>query len=196
MPESIDIQNPFREVYEALAPGDQRRALRGAMRREGNRLRLAASGRASAALGNMGGGDFKRNVLVRVYPPRYGAGFMVSVKGRNGKDPKIMHKTRDRRRRGGGVTPGGLKPILMWAEDGTRQRRTGPRRRSLAEPFRTAFTGRRRRNYERTGRRTGAMPRYGFLAWAERTQAAGVERRLFGDFSANLERAARRKGLL
>lgn len=192
MPEATDLKNPFREVYEALDLSDQRKALRGAMRREGNRLRMVVAGRVAASLGNMGGGDFKKNVLVRVYPPRYGAGFMLSVKGRNGHDPKIMHKTRDRRTRSGKVVAGGLKPILMWAEDGTRQRRQGPARRSILEPFRTAFTGRKRRNYERRGRRTGAMPRYGFLAWAERTQTAGVERRLFADFQGNLEKRLRK----
>ena len=36
------------------------------------------------------------------------------------------------------------------------------------------------------------MPRYGFLGWAERTQAEGVERRLFTDFQANLEKRARK----
>ena len=192
MTEATDIKEPFREVFDALDLREQRKALRGAMRREGNRLRTTAAAKAASALGNRGGGDFKRNILVRVYPPKYGAGFMLTVKGRNGHDPKIMHKTRDRRTRSGKVVAGGLKPILMWAEDGTRQRRQGPARRSVLEPFRTAFTGRKRRNYERRGRRTGAMPRYGFLAWAERTQTAGVERRLFADFQANLEKRLRK----
>ena len=188
MADTPDIRNIFGDVYAALDLSEQRKALRGAMRREGNRLRDAAA-KAASGLANRGGGSFKKNIRVRVYPPRYGAGFMVSVKGRNGHDPKIMHKTRDRRRRDGRVVAGGLKPVLMWAEDGTRQRRTGRRRRGESA---LSYYGRKYRRYRRSGRRTGAMPRYGFLGWAERTQAEGVERRLFADFQANLEKRARK----
>lgn len=196
MTEATDIKEPFREVFDALDLREQRKALRGAMRREGNRLRTTAAAKAASALGNRGGGDFKRNIIVRVYPPKYGAGFMLTVKGRNGHDPKIMHKTGDRvRKRDGKRVAGGLKPILMWAEDGTRPRRQG-RRKGSGFGWAVSAYGRRRRDYRRGGRRTGAMPRYGFLSKTEAEQSPGVERRLFDSFRAGVERAAKKKGLL
>ena len=62
MADTPDIRNIFGDVYAALDLSEQRKALRGAMRREGNRLRNAAAAKAASGLANRGGGSFKKNI--------------------------------------------------------------------------------------------------------------------------------------
>jgi hypothetical protein len=44
-----DIKNPFKEVFEALDLKEQRKAMKGAMRREGNRVKRAAVANLSSS---------------------------------------------------------------------------------------------------------------------------------------------------
>ena len=179
----IDLDRPFTEVFRALDLTIQRKALRGAMRREGNRLRKTATSNLSQS--GIGGGtkrSLSSGIYVRVYPDNYGAGFMVSVRPR-GKNKGIHLNRQDLQ-----------KPVLMWAEDGTRQRRIG--RRVSSSLSKSRFTGKKVRQYLRGGANRGKMKRYGFLAKTEEQTAASVEANLFNNFQGNLEKAARRQGLL
>ena len=109
-------------------------------------------------------------------------GFMVSVKphGRH----KGIHLNRQ----------GKEKPVLMWAEDGTRERRAGRRISSFFGKSR--FTGKKIRQYLRGGPRRGKMKRYAYLAKTEQQTADSVETNLFNSLQSNLEKAARKQGLL
>lgn len=184
MSESVrDLNRPFADIYKALDLKDQRKAMRSAMRREGGRLRKAAV----VNLGQSGlGGGTKRSlasgIYVRTYPDRYGLGFMVSVKP-HGKR-KGVHLNRQ----------GKEKPVLMWAEDGTRQRHVGRRIASFFGESR--FTGKKIRQYLRGGASRGKMRRYAFLAKTDAQAASSVEANLFSDLQKNVERAARRQGLI
>lgn len=119
---------------------------------------------------------------MRTYPDRYGLGFMVSVKP-HGKR-KGIHLNRQSKE----------KPVLMWAEDGTRYRKAGRRISSFFGKSR--FTGKKIRQYVRGGANRGKMKRYAFLAKTEQQTADSVETNLFNNLQDNIERAARKQGLI
>lgn len=178
-----DLKTPFKDVYKALDLKDQRKAMRGAMRREANRLRkTAATNLRATGIGNGTRLNLAKGIYARVYPERYGLGFMVSVKPHGKK--RGIHTNRQ----------GMMKPVLLWAEDGTRYRRVGRRTKSFFGKSR--FSGKSVRYYNRSGHSTGRMRRYAFLAKTEAQAAMSIEQNLFGDFRGNLEKAAQKKGLL
>ncbi len=178
-----DITKPFADVYKALDPKDQRKAMRSSMRREGNRLKKAAvDNLGQSGIGKGTKRSLSSGIYVRTYPDRYGLGFMVSVKP-HGKR-KGIHLNRQNRE----------KPVLMWAEDGTRQRHVGRRISSFFGKSR--FTGKKVRQYLRGGANRGKMKRYAFLAKTERQTDDSVEANLFSDLQKTVERAAAKQGLL
>lgn len=168
MDQVIDIEAPFRSVFEALDMKTQRRALRGAMRREGNRLKKTATANLrSSGIGQGTHRQLSKGFIVRVYPARMGAGFMVTVKP-HGK--KGYHLNRQ----------GLEKPVLMWAEEGTNQRKTRSKSKFFVR--------------KRKGHVTGRMRAYRFLTRAE-ASATSVEQNLWTDFQKNLDNALRKQGL-
>lgn len=178
-----NINEPFADIYKALDVKDQRKAMRSAMRREGNRLKKAAvSNLSQSGIGSGTQRSLSSGIYVRTYPDRYGLGFMVSVKP-HGKR-KGIHLNRQSKE----------KPVLMWAEDGTRRRNIGRRVSSFLGKSR--FTGKKIRQYLRGGANRGKMPRYAFLAKTEEQTGESVETNLFADLQKNVERAARKQGLL
>ena len=178
-----DIKRPFLDVYKALDVKTQRKAMKGAMRREGNRLKKAAGANlGSSGIGKGTKRSLSSGIYVRTYPDRYGLGFMVSVKP-HGKR-KGIHLNRQSKE----------KPVLMWAEDGTRYRKAGRRISSFFGKSR--FTGKKIRQYVRGGANRGKMKRYAFLAKTEQQTAESVETNLFNNLQDNIERAARKQGLI
>lgn len=164
-----ELARPFRSVFEALDTREQRKALKSAMRREGNRLKKAAA----ASLQSTGISQGKRQRLskglrVRVYPDRYGAGFMVTTKPYKGKGYHVNRQGKE-------------KPVLMWAADGTKARYTKTK---------TRFFIRRKK-----GHFTGYMPRYAFMWKTEESMAGNIENSLFDEFQKNLDRRLAKKGL-
>lgn len=178
-----DLSKPFADVYKALDMKSQRKAMRSAMRREGNILKKAAvTNLRASGIGQGTRRSLSTGIYVRTYPDRYGLGFMVSVKPHGSR--KGVHQNRQ----------GKDKPVLMWAEDGTRLRRSGRRISSFFG--RSRFTGKSIRQYMRGGASRGRMRRYAFLAETEQQTGASVEGNLFTAFQNNLEKAARKQGLL
>ncbi len=169
MSDRTNISKSFTDLLGALDLKDQRKALRGAMRREGNRLKKTAAAKLrGSGIGQGARQKLSKGIRLRVYPEKYGAGLLVSVKpqGKRG-----FHHNRQ----------GLEKPVLMWAEDGTGHRRTKTK---------TKFFVRKRK-----GHPTGRMKRYGFMRRTEELCADSVGRNLFNDFRKNIERAVRKKGL-
>lgn len=175
MPEdAVNIEAPFRDVFTALDLKAQRKALRGAMRREGNRLKKAAvSNLESSGIGTGTKQRLSRGIMVRVYPERMGAGFMVSVKPWHKKG---YHTNRQ----------GLEKPVLMWAEEGVAKKGAVKRKTRSQSKF---FVRKRK------GHNTGRMRSYRFLARTE-SNATSVEANLFRDFQANLDKALKKQGLV
>ena len=178
-----DLDHPFADIYKALDMKDQRKAMRSAMRREGNRIKKeAVANLSSSGIGSGTKRSLSSGIYVRTYPDRYGLGFMVSVKPHG-------------RRKGIHLNRQGLeKPVLMWAEDGTRLRHVGRRISSFMGKSR--FTGKKVRQYLRGGASRGKMGRYGFLAKTEAQVEGTTESNLFSALQKNVERAAMRQGLL
>lgn len=177
-----EIDQTFAQVFEALDLKEQRKALRSAMRREANSVRKTVIGKMQG--GGLGRGTrqpLAKSLYARVYPDKFGAGFMVSVMPHGNKG---IHTNRQRMK----------KPVLMFAEEGTRPRRVGKRRKAVS--YTSRLTGKRQRGYMRSGHRTGSMPAYHFMRDAEQQATQSVEQNLFRDFQDNLNRELRKKGLL
>ncbi len=181
-----DLNNPFADVWKALDMKEQRKAMRGAMRREANNVKKAAQeAMGSSGLGKGTKQSVQKSIYARVYPNKYGLGFMASTvpHGKRG-----IHTNRF----------GKEKPVAMWAEtgtaeNGTKDRHVGKRKRGWRVITRT---GRKGRNYERSGHSTGRMRAYNFMDKAEQQTATGVEERIFQNLEQNIEKAARKQGLL
>lgn len=176
MSNRIDLSNPFLDVFKVLNVKDQKKAMRSAMRREAKRLQKAAMENLATArsggktLGRGTNQEISSGIRVRVYPEKYGAGFMLSVKPR--KNGKGTHRNRKEKK----------KPVLMWAEDGTDIRRTKSKTRCFVRI--------------RKGHLTGRMGRYGFMRKTENEASQSTEENLFRDFQANINKSARKQGLL
>lgn len=178
----IEIDRAFGDVYAALDMAEQRKVLRRAMGKEGARVRrVAVANLGSSGLGKGTYRSVSRGIYTRVYPANYGTGFMVSTKPRGDKGVHVNRQVLK-------------KPVLMWVEDGTRVRNVGRRGKSFFGKSR--FTGKAIRHYVRGGHSTGRMRSYGFMAKTERETGASVEGNLFAQFSSNLDKTARRRGLL
>lgn len=190
---NIDIDQSFGSVYKALDLKAQRKAMRSAMRRESNRLRKkAVDNLRSSGIGPGTEHNLSKGIRARVYPEKYGAGFMVTVKPhkanrKTGQGEASMHRNRfyDDHKGARGKTLKGTKralPILAWAEEGTDLRKTKTKTK--------VFTRKRK------GHVTGRMRRYGFMRKTDNQAEQTVEQNLFRDFQNNIERAARKQGLL
>lgn len=176
------LKRTFTQLLNELSPREQRKALTAAMRREAGTIKKAAWNNVRSAppskKGSTGMARDKvyRGIYTRIYPKRYGLGFLVTVKPHGSKG---IHTNRR----------GKQKPVLMFAEEGTRSRNVGPRRGQAT--LRSGIFARKKwRDYRRTGHSTGSMPRYGFLARADQTESPGIEQRLWAQFEQNIQRAA------
>ncbi len=157
---AIDIDQSFGSVYKALDLKAQRKAMRSAMRRESNRLRKkAVENLRGSGIGPGTKHNLSKGIRARVYPEKYGAGFMVTVKPhkanrRTGQGEASMHTNRQ----------GLKKPVLSWAEEGTDLRRTKTKTK--------IFTRKRK------GHATGRMRRYGFMRKTDNQAEQIVEKNL------------------
>lgn len=179
-----DLDRPFSDVFKALDLKEQRKAIRGALGKAAKRVKqITISNLQGSGLGMGTYAPITEGVQYRVFPSRYGAGFMVRVSPYKKGDDSVMHLNRR----------GKEKPVLMWAEDGTRGRRVGRRTDSFTG---TSRNGKKVRHYNRAGHSTGRMPKYGFMVKEEGGQVSFVEHDLFADFQRNVLKAARKQGLL
>lgn len=153
----------FADLFVAFNQKEQRKELRRAFTQEARRLKKSVA--QSIEVTHLGTGTRQKvakSVRSRVYPNKCGLGFMLTVKPFHGKG---YHKNR----------AGKEKPVLMWAEEGTKTRHTRVKR------------GRRKHS-------TGVMKAYGFMARTEKREAGTVEQNLFDNYKKNLEKALKKKG--
>ena len=152
------IRNAVKRAYRAVS----KEAVKIAQRS------LAASGLQSH------GADLKKGIRPYVYSR--GGGFLVTVKARaanrQGKGETGMHANRF----------GFKKPVLMWAEEGTKQRRTKTKTKWFTR--------------SRKGHPTGSMPAYGFLAKAQPEMFSVVERGLTPEVEKAVDKIAKKCGFV
>lgn len=146
------------------------KALKGAFRREANRVR-------KTAVNNLRGSirtdrDLERGVRAIVFKRK--AGFRVTIGAKkadkNGKGEKGMHLNRR----------GLKKPVLIWAEGGTEWRHTKTKTR--------IFTRKRK------GHSTGRMKRYGFMQKTLNEVRGSVTDSLHKEVVNSIVKAAKKYG--
>ena len=133
----------LQQLFADLEPKRRLQAIKGGFRKEANRVRKTAINNLRSSIRT--DTDLEKGVRAIVFKRK--AGFRVTVgtkkAGKNGKGEAGFHTNRQ----------GLKKPVLIWAEDGTAERRTKPKQGT-----------RRRASRLRASHRTGRMKRYGFMA--------------------------------
>lgn len=144
MARSIDYNDEnLQRLFAELEPKRRLQAIKGGFRREANQVRKTAINNLRSSI--QSNKDLEKGVRTVLFKRK--AGFRVTVgtkrAGKNGKGEAGFHTNRQ----------GLKKPILIWAEEGTEERKTKPKQGT-----------RRRAARLRTSHRTGRMKRYGFMA--------------------------------
>lgn len=132
----------LRKLFKALDHKQRIKAMRGAFRREANKVRRAAiSNLRSTGIRT----DLDLEKGVRAVVSKRDAGFRVTIGTKKG------NRKTGRGERGFHTNRRGLKkPVLIWAESGTDRRYTKSKTRIFAR--------------SRKGHYTGRMKRYGFMS--------------------------------
>lgn len=159
------------ELARQLDAKKLKSALRSAYRVEaGKAMKIARKALSQSGLQTQGNPS-GLNKGVRPYIYSRGGGFMVTVKPPRGrKVEQYMHRNRY----------GKLKPVLMWAEDGTAKRFTKTKTK--------VWTRSRKAHY------TGAMPAYHYMQRAEPDMYRSVEAGLLPQVERQVTRAAKKAG--
>lgn len=130
----------LQKLFTEMDVKRRNRALKGAFRREANQVRRTAINNLRSSLHS--NRDLEKGIRAIVF--KKAAGFRVTIgtkkaNRKTGKGEKGMHINRQ----------GLKKPVLIWAEGGTEQRKTKTKTRVFVR--------------ERRGHNTGRMKRYGFM---------------------------------
>ena len=130
----------LQKLFTEMDVKHRKRALKGAFRREANQVRRTAINNLRSSLHS--NRDLEKGIRAIVF--KKAAGFRVTIgtkkaNRKTGKGEKGMHINRQ----------GLKKPVLIWAEGGTEQRKTKTKTRVFVR--------------ERRGHKTGRMKRYGFM---------------------------------
>lgn len=162
MAQTVDIGRHFTDLLREMNVRQLRNALKRAYRAEAKKQLAIAQGYA-ARTGMRSAAALAKTVYSYVYSR--GGGFLVTVKG-NKKNDKGMYRN----------SKGRIKPVMMWAEDGTAAR--------------TTKNGGLRRSHS-----TGNMGKYGFLDKAEAEMFPTAETDLLPEVEAAVEKVAKKVGL-
>lgn len=161
----------LQRLWQELTPDKRKKALKGAFRREANRVRRVALGNLRASIRS--DSDLERGVRAVVW--KRAAGFRVTV------GTKRANKKTGKGERGFHTNRKGLKkPVLVWAETGTERRYTKTKTR--------VFTRLRKGHY------TGRMKRYGFMRKTRNQVEGTVTDSLRREIVDNIKRTARKYG--
>ena len=132
----------LQKLFTDMDVKHRKKALKGAFRREANQVRRTAVNNLRSSLRS--NRDLEKGIRAIVF--KKAAGFRVTIgtkkaNRKTGKGEKGMHLNRQ----------GLKKPVLIWAEGGTEQRKTKTKTKTRI------FVR------ERKGHNTGRMKRYGFM---------------------------------
>lgn len=161
----------LQKLFAELEPKRRVQALRGAFRKEGNALRKAAIANLRQSIRS----DKEMEKGVRTIVFRKKGGFRVTVgtkaaSKKTGKGEAGYHVNRR----------GQKKPVLIWAELGTKRRSTKTR---------TKIFTRKRRSHN-----TGQMQAYAFMGKARDRMAPTVTENIRRAFVNNIQRLAKKYG--
>ncbi|MBO5362320.1 MAG: hypothetical protein J6J71_02960 [Prevotella sp.] len=163
----------LQQLFADLEPKRRLQAVKGGFRKEANRVRKTAINNLRSSIRT--DKDLEKGVRAIVFKRK--AGFRVTVgtkkAGKNGKGEAGFHTNRQ----------GLKKPILIWAEDGTEERKTKPKQGT-----------RRRAARLRASHRTGRMKRYGFMAQTLSSVRDTVTADIHEMVTENVQKVAKKYG--
>ena len=174
MARNIDYDDRnLQQLFADLEPKRRLQAIKGGFRKEANRVRKTAINNLRSSIRT--DKDLEKGVRAIVF--KRAAGFRVTVgtkkAGKNGKGEAGFHTNRQ----------GLKKPILIWAEDGTEERKTKPKQGT-----------RRRAARLRASHRTGRMKRYGFMAQTLSSVRDTVTANIHEMVTENVQKVAKKYG--
>lgn len=148
----------LQRLFAELEPRRRTQALKGGFRKAAGHVRKKAVGNLRQAIHT--DKDLEKGVRAIVF--RQTAGFRVTI---------------GTKKAGRGLK----KPVLIWAEEGTKTRTTKSGGGKRAARYRAAHS-------------TGSMPRYGFMAKTRDEVSGTVTEELRRDIADNVERIAKKYG--
>lgn len=161
----------LQQLFAELEPKRRLQAIKGGFRREANQVRKTAINNLRSSLHS--NKDLEKGVRTIVFKRK--AGFRVTVgtkrAEKNGKGEAGFHTNRQ----------GLKKPVLIWAEDGTQERKT-------------KGNGGKRAMRMRSAHRTGRMKRYGFLTQTLNGVRDTVTNNIHNMVIENVEQVAKKYG--
>lgn len=173
MPRSVYYDDTrLQQLFAELEPKRRLQAIKGGFRKEANQVRKTAINnlRSSGIKSNK---DLEKGVRAIVFKRK--AGFRVTVgtkrAGKNGKGEAGFHTNRQ----------GLKKPVLIWAEDGTKERKT-------------KGNGGKRAMRLRSAHRTGQMKRYGFMSQTLNAVRNTVTNNIHQAVTDNVQKIAEKYG--
>lgn len=159
----------LQQLFAELEPKRRLQALKGAFRREANEVRKTAVNNLRGKLRS--NKDLENGIRAIVF--KRTAGFRVTIGTLKGKRTAGYHLNRQ----------GLLKPVLIWAEEGTQERQTKSKKGNA-----------RRASRLRASHRTGRMPRFGFMQQTLSDVKNSVTDDLHTQVRQNVERIAQKYG--
>lgn len=174
MARSIDYNDEnLQRLFAELEPKRRLQAIKGGFRREANQVRKTAINNLRSSI--QSNKDLEKGVRAIVFKRK--AGFRVTVgtkrAGKNGKGEAGFHTNRQ----------GLKKPVLIWAEEGTKDRKTKPKQGT-----------RRRAARLRASHSTGRMKRYGFMAQTLQSVRDTVTTNIHEMVADNVQKVAEKYG--
>lgn len=166
----------LQRMFAELDAKQRAKALKGAFRREANRVRKTAVKNIRGSIG----GDREMESGVRAIVFKRKAGFRVTIGtknlGKNGKGARGFYISRSRRGKAGATG----KPVLIWAEEGTKYRHTKTATRVYTR--------------SRKGHSTGRMRRYGFMSKTLNEVRGTVTDSLHNEIIESITRTSKKYG--
>ena len=174
----------LRQLFAEMDEKQRAKAMKGAFRSTANLLRRTAVANLRSDLHS--GKDLEKGVRALVFKQKLG--FRVTV-------GTVLRKSKDRTRivakKGFHLNRAGLeKPVLIWAEDGTKERRLKGSRGS--HRTKTGF----RKRYLFNGAFRGRMPAYQFIVKANQQVGPQINQTLQESFRASVEKTAKKYGCI
>lgn len=161
----------LQRLFTELEPKRRSQALRGGFRKAANDVRKKAVANLRSSIHT--DKDLEKGIRALVF--KRSAGFRVTIgtkkAGKNGKGESGMHVNRQ----------GLKKPVLIWAELGTKERST-------------KNGGGKRATRYRAAHRTGSMRQYGFMAKTREQVRDTVTADLHTQVADNVKRVAEKYG--
>lgn len=156
----------LQQLFTELTPKRRLQALRGGFRKEANRVRKTAVNNLRSSIRS--DRDLEKGVRSLVFKRKAGFRITVGTKRANkkGKGEAGFHTNRQ----------GLKKPILIWAEDGTKARKT------------------KERGGKHGARSTGRMKRYGFMDRTLKAVRGSVTENIHEMVAENVQKVAKKYG--